>query len=224
MLKKRWSPEIIAHKLKGLVSHTTIYCIIRRHRCEWRKYLIYQRKGKYHNSKAGKEWIPNRQDITLRPECGFGDWEADTVIGGRGGRSCLGVFVERTTRMYRVVKMMNKTADEMIRATLIALDEKVVKSITYDNGAENAGHETVNRLLGCVSWFCRPYRSGDKGLVENRNKWLRVWLPKRTNFDLIDNAELARIENAINERPMKCLGWQTPAQVFHSSSSFNLIL
>jgi IS30 family transposase len=219
MLKKRWSPEIIAHELNQAISHTTIYTMTKTIRREWRKYLIYQKKARYHKGSAAKTLIPDRIDISERPPVLFGDFEADTVISARGGRSCLGVFAERTTRFYKIVKMANKTADDMVRAATLALSGLPVRSITYDNGSENTKHGEINMLLGCESYFCRPYRSGDKGLVENRNRWLRVWLPKGTKFDLIEESQLAMIETAINDRPMKCLNWLSPNQAFQQLRS-----
>ena len=213
MLKRRWSPKIIAQKLGHIISHTTIYTIIRKIRTEWRKFLIYQHKTRYHKGEAGKNMIPFRTDISQRPaEVVLGDWEADTVISAKGSKSCLGVFAERTTRLYKIVKMPNKSAKSMTIATLAALRGLPVNSITYDNGTENAEHWITNMLLGCCSYFCRPYRSGDKGLVENRNKILRQFLPKKTNFDLIRNDELAKIEKEINERPMEVLDWLSPSE------------
>ena len=216
MIKMHWSPEIISHKLDGKVSHMSVYTITKTCRPEWRKYLKYRKKAVYHKGSSGKTLIPNRVDISERPGVRFGDWEADTVIGSRGSRSCLGVFVEKTSRIYKVVKMMNKTADEMIRAALIALEGSPVNSITYDNGSENTGHEWINRLLRCKSYFARPYCSCDKGQIENRNGWLRVYLPKKTNFDLISESELGTVEAAINNRPLKCLNWMTPIEALHS--------
>jgi IS30 family transposase len=230
LIKRRWSPEIIAHELGGAISITTIYTITRTIRPEWRNYLAYQKKAPYHKGSAGKDKIPNRTDISERPaDVRFGDYEADTVISSRGGKSCLGVFVERTTRLYKVVKMPDKSAKSMVRATMKALRGQYVRSITYDNGTENAKHCVTNWLLKCKSWFCRAYCSGDKGLVENRNKLLRQWLPKGTNFDLIGEEKIDRIEKAINERPMKCLEdgngkWLSPLQSFNSATSFGLDL
>jgi IS30 family transposase len=215
LIRRKHSPEIIAHELGGIVSHTTIYTLTKTIRREWRKYLIWHGKTKYHKGTAGKSLIKDRVDISLRPaEVRFGDFEADTVISSKSGRSCLGVFVERTTRLYKVVKMANRTADEMVRAATVALSGTYVRSITYDNGSENAKHVVINSMLGCVSWFCRAYRSGDKGQIENRNKILRQYLPKKTNFDLITEERLSMIEREINERPMKCLNWQSPIQAF----------
>lgn len=215
LLKRKWSPMIIVHKLGHIISHTTIYTIIRTIRKEWRKFLIYQGKSKYHKSSNDKKQIPYRTDIAMRPEeVVFGDWEADTVISSREGKACLAVFAERTTRLYKVAKMPDKSAKSMTDAALEALRGLPVNSITYDNGTENADHWVTNMLLGCCSYFCRPYRSCDKGLVENRNKILRQYLAKGTNFDLLSEEELAIIENEINDRPMEVLGWLTPNESF----------
>jgi len=212
MLKRRWSPKIIVAKLGHIISHTTIYTIIRTIRTEWRKFLIYQRKTRYHKGSGSVKGIPFRTDIAQRPAVQFGDWEADTVISSRTGKSCIAVFAEKATRIYRVVKIPNKSAAAMTGAALAALRGLPVNSITYDNGTENADHWVTNMLLGCSSYFCRAYCSGDKGLIEERNKMLRVWLPKGTNFDLIDVGTLVKIEKEINERPMECLGWLSPAE------------
>lgn len=225
MLKEKWSPEIISatwniqnpnHK----VSHTSIYNFIKRYRPEWNKYLIY--KGKYKNkrkysNKAGVYLIPNRIDISLRPEVinqrfRTGDFEADTVFSCKGSKSALAVFVDRKTRLYKIVKMKNKTAEEMFLAAKEGLKNMNVKSITYDNGSENVKHEEVNRIFNSESYFCKAYCSADKGSIENRNKILRQFFPKKTNFDLISKEQLDIVEEKINNRPMKLLGWLSPTQ------------
>jgi IS30 family transposase len=77
-------------------------------------------------------------------------------------------------------------------------------------------HLIANKILHCDSYFCRPYCSADKGSIENRNKILRQFLPKKTNFDLISDDTIANIQEIINNRPMKLLNWNTPsaARVF----------
>jgi len=229
-LKRKWSPEIIVHKWTGSnITHTTIYNMIHTIRPEWKKHLIYQKKYKYRKGKAGKALIPDRVDISVRPavinnRARIGDWEADTVISGREGKGCLGVFADRRTRLYKVMKMANKTAVEMLYATKRALLDMPVLSITYDNGKENARHEETKGFFESESYFCRPYRSGDKGTVEHKNKELRWYLPKKTNMDLINEEDIARIETAINERPMKCLDWLSPNEAFRNASPFDFQL
>jgi IS30 family transposase len=89
----RWSPEIISHELSenGIkFNHTSIYTVIKQHRPEWRKWLVH--RGKKVRHKASTDKILNRVSIEKRPEIvdlrrRFGDWEADTVVSCRGGKS-----------------------------------------------------------------------------------------------------------------------------------------
>ena len=102
----------------------------------------------------------------------------------------------------------------MLSATLRALRKYDVKSITYDNGTENAAHIEANKLLKCKSYFCSPHHSWKKSLIENRNKILCQFLPKGTNFDLISEDKVRTIQSMINHRPVKVLDWASPSDVF----------
>ena len=107
--------------------------------------------------------------------------------------------------------MENKSAGEMLKATVKTFKNYPIKFITYDNGSENMNHLIANKILHCESYFCRSYCSADKGSIENRNKILRQFLPKKTNFDLISQDTLDNIQRSINNRPLKLLGWNTPS-------------
>ena len=161
-LKKRWSPEVISatweRQTGQSFSHTSLYNLIKKYRPEWKKFLICKGKRRKltHSASVGK--IPNRVEISNRPEIvasrqRFGDYEADTVYSCRGGKSCLAVFVERQSRLYLLAKMKDKSADAMYKASRKLLKNKLVKTITYDNGTENVLHEKVNNLLNCNSFF-----------------------------------------------------------------------
>ena len=107
--------------------------------------------------------------------------------------------------------MENKTAEEMLKATVKTFKNYPIKSITYDNGSENMNHLIANQILHCKSYFCRPYCSADKGSIENRNKILQQLLPKKTNFDLISDETIASIQALINNRPLRLLNWNAPS-------------
>ena len=107
--------------------------------------------------------------------------------------------------------MKNKSAEETLKATVKTFKNYPIKSITYDNGTENMNHLIANKILHCQSYFCRPYCSADKGSIENRNKILRQFLLKKTNFDLISDEYIASIQKAINDRPLKLLNWNAPS-------------
>ncbi len=171
--------------------------------------LIHKGKRKKQNASAVK--IQNRISIKKRPKIvdsrkRFGDWEVDTVLSCRGGKAGLAVFVERKSRFYCLSKIKDKSAGKMLAVT--------VKTMTYDNGTENANHKLANKLLNCKSFFCNACHSREKGSIENGNKILRQFFPKGTNFDLIPETEISRVQNVINDRPMKALNWHSPADVF----------
>lgn len=222
-LKDGWSPEIIAYAWNQLdyelkISVTSIYNFINNSRIELKKYLPYAGRRYKKRYSSIKTLISKRVGIEERPKiindrCRIGDLEVDTIVSARGGKACLAVAVDRKTRRVFIRKMKNKTALEMKRTILEISAEINIKSITYDNGTENIFHQEINEILGCTSYFCRPYCSQDKGQVENRNKAIRRFFPKKTNFDLISDEEIAIVEATINNRPMKRLGWKTPHDV-----------
>jgi len=99
--------------------------------------------------------------------------------------------------------------------TLLKIPEDKRHSITLDNGPENSCHPLVEKQLGVKIFFCHPYRASQRGSVENRNGYLRRFMPKKTDFAQIELKELEQIQHKHNNRPMKCLGFRTPHEVFH---------
>jgi len=228
-LRLGWSPELIAGRLPNdhpgqSISHEAIYqwvyqdatplilSLVRAHRK--RKHRGYSRKHK-------KSHIPERISIKERPEAvlkrlHIGHWETDT-ISCRQSFQAVQVAVERKARYAKVAKLKTKSA----RAMSIALTRRLSRypadlrlSITYDNGSENAEHMRTNKILGTRSYFCEPFHSYERGTVENTIGLVRRFLPKKTNLATISQSHLTKIESWLNNRPRKCLGFKTPAEVF----------
>ena len=88
------------------------------------------------------------------------------------------------------------------------------RSIPYDNGPENAEHMRTHLILGTCSYFSEPFHSCERGTVENTMGLVRRFLPKKTNFAKISQDQFVKIEYGLNNRPRKCLGSKTPAEVF----------
>ena len=224
-LKDGWTPELIAGRIGMEISgaktnHESIYLYIYHDKPSFIKYLPRgHRKRHKRGLKKGKRIskIPNRTSIDDRPEiinnrARRGDWEADTMVS-RQSSSVLVVLRERVTQFTFIRKVKNKSAEETKNAIikmLKNLPEGLRKSITYDNGTENALHEEVARTLNLETYFCNPYHSWEKGSVENTNGLIRRYLPKKTDFSLISDIEIRKIENALNNRPRKSLGFSTP--------------
>lgn len=230
-LQKGWTPELIAgqfHQFRPELPHIcteTIYqwiyaeaphligCLPRSH-----KQRYPRRKGR----KTRKTRILFRIPIQERPAQANsrkepGHWESDLIVGK--GRAALQTTVERMSRSVRLRRVENKTATScrrMLQTVLSPLPPHLRRSITYDNGSENAEHFELNREIGTKSYFCAPYHSWEKGTAENRNGVVRRFFPKQTNFDTIEDTAIDQVESWINNRPMKCLGFQTPNQVLAS--------
>jgi IS30 family transposase len=83
-----------------------------------------------------------------------------------------------------------------------------------DNGTEFSLHHNLLESLGMLTYFADPYSSWHRGSNENRNGIIRRYLPKKTSFDDLSPQELADIITEINNRPMRLLGYKTPAEAY----------
>lgn len=228
-LQTGWTPELIAGRLQMehpdlSTNHESIYQWIYIQRRDLIKHLPRShRKRKRRGSAKNKGCvrIPNRIMIYERPaevetRIEPGHWEADTAVS-RQSKAAIAVVHERTSRYCKLTQMESKSAQNMQQAVIGSLSDmpdNLRKTITYDNGTENASHEAINAALNTASYFCRPYHSWEKGGVENSIGLIRRFYPKKTDWGLLTQSDLAIIENWLNTRPRKCLGFRTAKEVF----------
>jgi len=228
-LAESWTPELIAGRLPMenpglLTNYESIYQWMYSERKDLIQYLPRaNRKRKKRCSTKNKRCVrvQNRTMIEQRPPAvqdrtEKGHWEADTMTSRQSKAAVSGV-VERKSRFLIVKKISQKTASCMDAAVVKSLKkypEELRKTITYDNGLENARHEATNKSLHTKSYFCNPYHSWEKGSIENRFGVIRRFFPKKTDWALITQSEIDKLVNLINSRPMKCLGFKTPKEVF----------
>lgn len=64
------------------------------------------------------------------------------------------------------------------------------------------------------TYFADPYASFQRGTNENSNGLLRRYLPKGTSFKDLAQEELDDMVWEINNRPRKCLGYNTSQEAF----------
>ena len=86
--------------------------------------------------------------------------------------------------------------------------------VTHDNGTEFARHAELRERLGMAAYFTAPYPSCRRGGNENRNGAIRRYLPKRTRVDSSMADEIQAIVDETDDRPMRVLGYRTPAEAF----------
>lgn len=89
-----------------------------------------------------------------------------------------------------------------------------VKTLTYDNGKEFAAHGLIDQQLNRTTYFARPFASWERGSNENLNGLLRQYIPKKRAMSTVSDEEIRMIQNRLNNRPRKRLGFKTPAEVF----------
>ena len=95
-----------------------------------------------------------------------------------------------------------------------------VPTITTDNGCEFAAHLEITRLLSIkghdkvIVYFADSYCSWQKGAIENANKLIRKYIPKKSNFDNFSNHRIMQIQKKLNARPREKLNFDTPKNCF----------
>lgn len=231
LLRQDWSPEQISGRLRsheGIhVSHESIYRHVRSDKAAGGDLYTHLRQGFKCRRKYGKRdlrgHIRGRVSIDHRPaiveqRARLGDWELDTVHGSR--RNGLVSAVERRAGQTRLGGVRRRTAAEVRHALVdrFVAEQDVVLTMTADNGKEFADHEWISSELGADFYFAHPYSSWERGTNENTNGLVRQYFPKGTDFDEIEDWEIRWVEERLNNRPRKRLGWATPNEVYYAQT------
>lgn len=232
-LKLDHSPEQIcgSRKLQKLAtpSHESIYLYVyadQESGGTLYTHLRCQKKNRKRYGGGGEKrgQIRNRKRISERPavvenRSRVGDWEGDTIQGKQESRSVV-TLVERKTR-FMVARKVEQRKAEQVRNAIIsefACYDGLVQTITFDNGKEFALHEEVATALNADIYFADPYASWQRGLNENHNGLLRQYIPKSVSLDELTQEQLQKYVDKLNDRPRKCLGYQTPRQVMQAEA------
>lgn len=230
-LNDGWSPEIISgclKKEKGItvISHETIYAYIYSKEGNKEKlYLALRKCHKKRKAKVGRKTkspnIPNRVSIHDRPinieeRSTYGHWEGDLVLFSKTTTNLI-TLRERKSRVFVAIKNPSKHSDVTSKNIINKFKGRkkiLIETLTLDNGGEFSKHEEIAKCLRIDTFFCDPYSSYQKGSVENGNGVLRYDLPRSVDIDSLSQKQIDKIVDKINNRPMKCLGFRTPSEVF----------
>jgi IS30 family transposase len=226
-----WSPEQMSGRLKlegATISLQTIYNFVWQDKKSGGKlFLNLRHQGNRYNKKssktAGRGCIPNRVDISKRPEIvatksRIGDWEGDLVIGAQH-KGALVTLVDKSSKLTLIKKIPGKKSEDTKNAIIELLRElpHPIHSITLDNGKEFSQHETISKLLKTQCYFATPYHSWERGLNEHTNGLIRQYLPKTKSFDDVTDDFISEIQDRLNHRPRKSLNFRTPYEVFYGN-------
>lgn len=233
-LEQLWSPEEISRRLRlehpddpmMRVSHETIYqSLYVQGRGELRRELTRclrsgraQRRPRGPGTSVGK--IPNMVMISERPaevedRAVPGHWEGDLIIG-KDHQSAVGTLVERTTRFVLLLHLgAGKDAGsvkEAMQKAITTLPDQLVKTITWDQGAEMGRHVDFTVETGIPIYFCDPHSPWQRGSNENTNGLLRQYMPKGTDLSVHSAEDIDAIAKSLNNRPRKTLGFLKPSE------------
>lgn len=235
-IKLYWSPEQISGRmvLEGFesISHETIYQYLLRDKKdggELYKYLRHKNKPyrKRYGSSDKRGEIANKRSIEDRPSIveeknRIGDWEIDLIIG-KNHKQALVTVVDRKSKFTLIQKVSSKKSEE-VKEALVSMMQSVkdkIDTITADNGKEFAKHEAIAKALNADFYFCHPYSSWERGLNENTNGLIRQFFPKGSEFISITDEQVSAVQNNLNFRPRKTLGYKTPHEIFHATITVN---
>lgn len=236
-LNNKWSPLQISMCLDLLcegdptmtISHEAIYQSLYiqgkgalRHELTCEKATRSGRTTRKPRSKlparSKRSWIGEGNIIANRPvevedRRVPGHWEGDLIIG-KGGKNAVITLVERTTR-YVILKALRLTHDsptvtQAVTEMIKTLPASLRKTLTWDQGAEMADHATITLATNMDIYFCDPHSPWQRGTNENTNGLLRDYWPKGTDFSKLTDEEATRVQDQLNGRPRKTLGYTPP--------------
>lgn len=233
-IKADWSPEEIAGRLKNIdtqltyASHRVIYKFVHS------AYGGYNLENHLRHNKRRKKYLPvtklvDRTFINQRPQIiqekqRFYDWEGDFIVSGKNGFGALLVLYERKSQLVIIRKIMSrspKVVNQIFKE--ITGGEICFNSLTLDNDISFKKHLELSQIIGALIYFCHPYHSWEKGGVENMNKLIRQYIPKRSDISKFSEEYILEVETKLNNRPRKNLSYKTPLEVLKENNQFQTI-
>ena len=219
------SPENIAGRIKTHekqlphISKESIYRYIASVYGRRIEYYRIKKKARRARHRARAQKLTGRTFIDKRPlsinkRMRIGNAEADFIVSGKSGRGILLVVVDRKVRATFLEQILVVTIEAVHRAfARIKRRYPELGTFTTDNDILFRHHNELARLLGVKIYFCHPYRSWEKGSIENVNGVIRRTVPKGSDISRYSRQFLANLERKLNNRFMKCLNYATPAEI-----------
>ncbi len=219
----RWSPrQISGHLREELGIQCSAKAVYKFAESRGLEHLLFwgwnnkkggRKRGHWKTKKDGRKYINARPVPT-----GLGHIELDFIVS-KESTWVLMVAVDMLTKRVWVRKLPNRKRDT-IRVALSCMFHGVeLKSITTDNDIAFTCWRELEVLLNTQIYFTHPYHSWEKGLVENTNRWIRCFVPKRRDIGTVSKEELDEILSFLNDRPRECIGFKTPMRYYSDIQS-----
>ena len=228
---KLWSLDAAAGHAKKLnlfeqtVTTQTLYNWVDLGLCSTRNIDLLKKVGwKTHQKKVREHKKCLGRSIDERPEIvdsrlEFGHWEGDDIVG-KDSKGHWITLIERKTRMGFIFNVKDKQACRIVEVVdrlermFGALFPLVFKTITFDNGTEFSSSNLMEGNQRTIIYYAHPYSSWERGSNENWNGIIRRYFPKGTSFDDVQDEDLRRIQNMINNMPRKMFNYNSSRELF----------
>ena len=222
-LEKKWSPKQISGYLKReydiRCSAKAIYKFAESRGLDhllfwgWNNHKGGRKRGHWKIAHDGRKYINERPE-----RIGVGHIELDFIVSKESAWVLL-VAVDFLAKRTWIRKLPNRK-HSTIRAVLSSMFHGVeLKSITTDNDIAFTCWRELEVLLQVPVYFTHPYHSWEKGLVENTNRWIRCFVPKRRDIGTVAQEEIDEILSFLNDRPREVIGFRSPMEYYSSISS-----
>lgn len=214
----RWSPKQISGYLETELGITcsakAIYKFAESRGLDhllfwgWNNKKGGRKRNHWKTAQDGRKYIDERPVITE-----VGHVELDFIVSKESSWVLL-VAVDCVAKRTWIKKLPNRKRST-IRTALSGMFHGVaLKSITTDNDIAFTCWRELEVLLNTPIYFTHPYHSWEKGLVENTNRWIRCFVPKRRDIKTVTQEELDEIHSYLNDRPRECIGFRIPMKYY----------
>lgn len=222
-LELKWTPKSVsgylARELEISCSAKAIYKYVEHRGLEYQLFWRWNKRrgGPKRKKHAGIQ--DNRKYIDVRPvfQNELGHYELDFIVSKQSAYVLL-VATDRLTRHSLVQQLPNRKRHTISAAFSQMFSGISVKSITTDNDIAFRNWAELETIIQAPIYFCHPYHSWEKGLVENTNRWIRCFVPKRRDIASVTQEDLDEIHRFLNDRPRECIGFRIPSVYYWEES------
>ena len=223
-LELKWTPKQISGHLKEELSITcsakAIYKFIEHRGLEYRLFWRWNKKRGGPKRKTHKQADDGRKYIDVRPDISeeVGHYELDFIVSKQSSYVLL-VATDKLTKHSLVAKLPNRKRSTISQAFSDMFSGITVQSITTDNDIAFQHWLELEEIIHAPIYFCHPYHSWEKGLVENTNRWIRCFVPKRRDIASVTQEDLGEIRAFLNDRPRECINFRIPSVYYYELTS-----
>lgn len=235
-IRRYWSPEDISGRIRFVETNIpyankdTIYKYVKSvYGRNLENFLWF--KGRKRKTSSKRSDLKDREFIDSRPKSVFKrrffwDWEADFIVSGKHGKGALLVFVERKSRYVLIFKLADRKVETInfVLKMIFGSGQLICNTLTIDNDICFRHHKQMSKIIGAPVFFCHPYHSWEKGTVEKMNQMIRRFVKKGCNIDKVSKKKVKWVEEILNNKPYKCLGFYTPKEVLLRSKELRVFV